>query len=262
MFKTYNLYIFLFILNLISLGNSHAKNIECSICSSNIKSKEYLIDIWGNPFHISHQKEGIFCECCSRIISKKITNGGYQLNDGRYICSLCDASIIKNDDDINNSFIKVQKKLYKEGLEIDNINNIEVKLINRSEMKKYYNFNENNHLQGITKISIGSDKIFKIFILNNTPKIQFEATLAHELLHVWLYENNIKISDRKMEAFCNLGTYLMYEEDGTKFSKIHIMSLENKNKNMYVTEYKVLKSLMDKHSFRHILNNIKTIEIK
>ena len=262
MFKTYSLYIFLFLSALSFLRASLNKNIECSICDRSIKDKEYLLDVWGNPFHLSHKNDGIFCECCSRIISKKITNGGYQLNDGRYICSLCDISIIKTKEEVTNSFNNVKKILNEIGVDLIHEEEIDIQLINRTDMGNYYNFNENHHLQGLTKISLDNDKIFQIFILDNVPKIQFEATLAHELMHVWLYKKNIQLSKPMMEAFCNLGSYLIYKSDNTKFSKIHILSMENKNTNPYVKEYKLLKSLMDKTNFKHILKNITTINIQ
>ena len=119
------------------------------------------------------------------------------------------------------------------------------------------------HLKGITKISIDSNKIFKIYILNNIPKIQFEAILAHELMHVWLYKNNINLEHEKMEAFCNLGSYLIYNENSTKFSTIHLISLENNKDQKEQTKiYKILKSLMKNRSFSYILKNIKTIDIQ
>ena len=86
---------------------------------------------------------------------------------------------------------------------------------------------------------------FHISILNNIPKIQFEAILAHELLHVWLYKKNINLPKATMEGFCNLGSYLIYKSYDTKFSKIHLMSIENNKKNKYVKQYKILKSIME-----------------
>ena len=84
--------------------NTHMTSLEIY----GFKETEYLVDIWGNPFHLNHENEGIFCECCSRIISRKITNGGYQLSDGRHICSLCDVSIIKTEEELQESFDNVR----------------------------------------------------------------------------------------------------------------------------------------------------------
>ena len=128
-------------------------------------------------------------------------------------------------------------------------------------MRNYYKFDEIDHLQGLTKINPNNEKPFTIYILNNLPKTQFEAILAHELLHIWLYKKSIFLDNSTMEGFCNLGSYLIYTLDETKFSNIHLMSLENKEKNPDAYKYKILKSIMKRESFQYILNNIKTIDI-
>ena len=126
---------------------AHSDNfISCSICDNKIKDKEYYVDAWGNPFHIYHKKTGTFCECCSRIISQKVTNGGYKLNDGRYICSLCDASIIETDKEINQSLKKIITILEKNGIANIDETEIKIKLINKIEMSDNYKFHEVEHL--------------------------------------------------------------------------------------------------------------------
>ena len=242
---------------------AHSDNfISCSICDNKIKDKEYYVDAWGNPFHIYHKKTGTFCECCSRIISQKVTNGGYKLNDGRYICSLCDASIIETNEEIDQSLKKIITILEKNGIANIDETEIKIKLINKIEMSDNYKFHEVEHLKGLTKIYPENEKIFQIYILNNLPKIQFEAALAHELLHIWLFKENITLDKPLMEGFCNLGSYLIYNLDNTKFSKILLLSLENTETNSDAYKYKILKNMMEKNSFRYIINNIQTIDIK
>ena len=259
MFKIFNLYI-LFILITPTVAEEN-NFISCSICENHIKDKEYYVDAWGNPFHMYHKKIGQFCECCSRIISQKITNGGYKLIDGRHVCSLCNASIIRSSD-IEKSLKKVIQTLKQNGVTNIQIDEIKVELIDRLKMSEYYKFGEIEHLKGLTKVNPNESKIFKVYILSNLPKVQFEAILAHELLHVWLFKKNIKLDKSIMEAFCNLGSYLIYSLNDTKFSKIHLMSLENSNTNPDAYKYSILKSMLEKNSFKYIINNIETIDIK
>ena len=158
MFKISNLYIlFIFYLS-SSLIIADNYDISCSICENKIKDKEYYVDIWGNPFHIYHKKIGTFCECCSRIISEKITNGGYQLDDGRYICTLCDISIIKTEQEILKSFKEIKEILKKNGVNNINESEIDIELINKIEMANHYKFHEVEHLKGITKIDPNRNK--------------------------------------------------------------------------------------------------------
>ena len=259
MFKIFNLYI-LFILITPTIAEEN-NFISCSICENQIKDKEYYIDAWGNPFHIYHKKIGQFCECCSRVISKKITNGGYKLKDGRYICSLCDASIIQASN-IQKSLDKVIQTLRQNGINNIKIDEIKIELINKLKMSEHYKSGEIEHLKGLTKVNPNESKIFQVYILNNLPKIQFEAILAHELLHIWLFKKNIKLDKSIMEAFCNLGSYLIYSLNDTKFSKIHLLSLENSKTNSDAYKYRILKNMLQKNSFKYIINNIETIDIK
>ena len=260
MLKTFNLYISVIILNFCF---THSEQfISCSICDNKIKDKEYYVDAWGNPFHIYHKKTGTFCECCSRIISQKITNGGYKLNDGRYICSLCDASVIQTEENINKSIDRVIKVLKNNGIDNIDKNEINIELINKIEMSDNYKFHEVEHLKGLTKVNHENKKMYQVYILNNLPKIQFEAALAHELLHIWLFKKNITLDKPLMEGFCNLGSYLIYKLDDTKFSKILLLSLENTETNSDAYKYTILKKMMEKHNFKYIINNIQTIDIQ
>ena len=82
-------------------------------------------------------------------------------------------------------------------------------------------------------------------------------------MHVWLYKNNINLEHEKMEAFCNLGSYLIYKKNGTRFSDIHLISLDSNKDQIEQTKiYKILKALMKNRSFNYILKNIRTIDIQ
>ena len=97
------------VLYIISLGLIFAVNNSeniCAICNL-IIDDEYLVDSWGNPFHAKHSVESEYCDTCSRIISKRITNGGFKFNDGRYMCTLCEKNIVKNSDQISTSTNKI-----------------------------------------------------------------------------------------------------------------------------------------------------------
>ena len=97
------------ILYMIFLGLVLAINNSdnmCSICNS-IINDEYLVDSWGNPFHAKHSVRAKYCDTCSRVISKRITNGGFKFNDGRYMCTLCEKNIVKNSTQISISIDNV-----------------------------------------------------------------------------------------------------------------------------------------------------------
>ena len=85
---------------------------------------------------------------------------------------------------------------------------------------------------------------FEIYILSHLHKIVFEAVLAHELMHVYLFKNNIKLSSQKREGFGNLGSRLVYEDYNDQFSNIKLDLMKNKDPDYgkgYIIMSKILK---------------------
>ena len=97
---------------------------------------------------------------------------------------------------------------------------------------------------------------FQIFILFGLPRIEFEAVLAHELLHVWLHQNEVALSPASTEGFCNLGRSLIYQNDNTYFSTIHLQAMENSEDLAYGIEYRYLKAQLKKIGWKELISSI------
>jgi len=253
-------FFFLLIGIIFSKGIPAENPLICSICFQPLQN-EYSVDAWNNPFHSDHIKEGVFCSSCSRIISQGITQGGYRYSDGRHLCSLCQVSVVKNDSMINNAYKSVILQLEKVG--IKNIpTNIPVKLINLIELNKKLGNQLHGNLKGFTQSNQDHNLniSYKIFILYGLPQIEFEATLAHELLHVWLNNNKYHLKREITEGFCNLGSALIYSNDGTQFSKIHLMAMEIDPHHIYGNGYRKLHSLKEKSDWNSLILDLLQIE--
>jgi len=234
---------------------------KCSLCLK-ILTEEYLVDAWGNPFHKSHEAEGIYCSSCSRIISDGVTQGGYKLDDGRFLCSLCQSNIVQSPSQINASKMKVLTLLEKIG--IDGINeDILISLENRFTLQKLADEIASSHLKGFTTFSYIKSPFrnlaseYKIYILDRLPTIEFEAVLAHEYLHVWLYENNIDLPPAKREGFCNLATAFIYKNDGSQFSTIHLDSMDIDSDPNYGVGYRKMKLKLEKNGWKALLQTVR-----
>ena len=70
------------------------------------------------------------------------------------------------------------------------------------------------------------------------------------------------LAQNSLNEFLKILYYLFYKLNDTKFSKIHLMSLENSNTNSDAYKYSILKNMLEKNSFKYIINNIETIDIK
>ena len=88
-------------------------------------------------------------------------------------------------------------------------------------------------------------------------QIEFESALAHELLHVWVDYNNIRLHKDKLEGFCNLGSALIYDDANTKLSKILKKSMLENNDPIYGRGYKYMNSLLEKHGWKKLISIIR-----
>lgn len=243
---------------------SHGINLDliqkCSICLQPLNDN-FLIDTWGNKFHTKHKHNGIFCNSCSRIISQGITKGGYKYDDGRYLCSLCQLSAIKSDSMVQNSYQSVIKQIHSIG--IKNISsNISIKLINLIELNNKKGGKSHKNLKGVTNTYYdeANKKYYEIFILFGLPEIEFESVLAHELFHVWLYENPNSLSTDFIEAFCNLGSAMIYKNNNTHFSQIHLQAMEDETDSIYGINYQILKNRLNKYGWKELLKHLTNIK--
>ncbi len=234
---------------------------KCTICTLPLENS-YLIDPWGNKYHKYHSQDGVLCSSCSRVISEKITQGGYKFNDGRFLCSLCEASIIKTDSDINKSKNRVTKQLSSIGI-FPFPDSISISTVDNSSLKRKSRSLHHNNLKGVTNIKIQHKPLrmvsrrYEINILNGLLKTEFEAVLAHELIHIWLTELDKNYSDIFTEGFCNLGSALIYDNDNTKFSRIHLKSMIENDDPVYGEGYRMCRKLLSQHGWSEFITRVK-----
>ena len=83
--------------------------------------------------------------------------------------------------------------------------------------------------------------------------------MAHELLHVWLLENNIKLTDFETEGFCNLGAALVFQHILSKFSRILQDRLDNSRDYTYGEGYRFMKNKLKNLGWSILLESLKNL---
>ena len=243
---TFIIFISLFFSNLYSLDT------YCDICNEKIIS-EYYIDAWGNKFHATHKENGVFCNTCSRIISKGLTSGGFQFNDGRHMCKLCSISMINSDHLKIKSINNVLDMLKEINISIDD-EFLSINLLDRTSLQNA-TFSLSSHSKKTIKgYTYYNNNQYVINILWGLNQIEFEAVLAHELLHVWVDYNNIKLNRSKLEGFCNLGSSLVYNSYDLELARILKKSIENNSDPIYGKGYKYMNSLLGIHGWDKLIS--------
>ena len=167
----------------------------------------------------------------------------------------------KNTLDKENYNIKVLDVLKKVGIK-DLPKKIPVTLVdNKSDLIKKSGHRHGN-IQGYTNYEESSlagkiiNQDYHIYILSNLHKEIFNAVLAHELLHVYLFQNQIDLKSDIREGFCNLGSSLIYENYRSKLSKY---KLKNMNENIdpdYGIGFRKMKSMRDKIGWKSLLKKL------
>ncbi|MBI9070794.1 MAG: protein DA1 [Melioribacteraceae bacterium] len=194
---------------------------KCDVCQKPLIGK-YVIDMYGKKYHQSHEKEYKKCDNCYRLMTMSLTGGGLTYSDGRNICRKCSQSFLSSTDQYRSLFNKIIRKLNGYGLKI-NSKKIEIYPVDRNGLRSAAKGSYSNSLRGYTETRLRettrgnrTDKSFEhtVYILNNTPRKYVEATLAHELTHVWINENvENKLSRKREEGSCNFVAYYYLKSD-------------------------------------------------
>jgi hypothetical protein len=111
---------------------------------------------------------------------------------------------------------------------------------------------KSDHFKGFTKSMDGE---YVIYIINHTPKLEFEAILAHEYLHIWQYRNNIKLNEITSEGISCIGNMLIYNYYDNQFSKVKLKQINSDNF-VYVKGYKKINKIIDEVGLKKTINLI------
>jgi hypothetical protein len=216
---------------------------KCVICKDIIYG-QYYTDNWGQAVHTSCKMK--HCYCCGRIIS---TNGKL-LADGRDICEFCLTSVVVNQNDIQWVDERILAVLKSVG--IVGLPKVPIEIVEKSKLNQLMNTQSTavGDSYGLAQYTaLGSQKQFKIFILDHLPKTFFAGVLAHEYMHVWQYQNNINPPRDICEGFCNLGSMAFYQKINTPLSKLLLEQMKKSPDPIYGEGYRKVLRYRDKNNW-------------
>ncbi len=222
---------------------------KCSICSKALL-QNYLTDFYGNKFHPAHGGEYSECDNCKRLICSSLTGGGVKYEDGRQICNLCFNKSYKGNIDTKNLLKSVLKKLKELGFELKGVD-IEVFAVDRNQLKikaaESYGTSMNGYcrteIRMFSKNGIAQKKLkHNIYVLNRIPMVNIEATLVHELMHVWLQKNtNGKQMSDLREGSCNYLSYVFLKNENSSKTGDVVLQIENESDKIYGDGFRKVK---------------------
>ncbi len=233
---------------------------KCDVCLQPLEGR-FIVDPWGARSHEKHGKKTISCDSCARIISNNTSKGGFRLGDGRIVCGFCTESAVDTSDVANRIAPLVMRVLAEAGVS-GFPTNFPIYLTDSRKLKKLSDSKNPDNARGVTRSNINYldhrkiSSSHAIHILYGLPRLEFEGVLAHELLHVWLNEREIKMSVRMTEGFCNLGSYLIYNKDASRFAKILLERMDNNPDPNYGKGFRKMKKKLQKTGWERLLQEV------
>lgn len=235
--------------------------LYCKICRNPIKG-DYYVDIWGNKAHKKH-KEGptVQCHSCTRLMGQK----GHKLSDGRSLCKLCKQTEMKDPQIILKAKFNVIEQMQAVGF--DYIPDyITVSLAHdQNLLNERLRASPTGNIHGFTRTATktipGYGQVLEhtIHMINGLPEITFKAILAHELLHVWINEKKLNhLTPPEVEGFCNLGSELIYTNEGSPLAKIMLKRMLKDPDKVYGDGYRMMTEELKKLGWPKLIKKIQT----
>ncbi|MFO1518774.1 MAG: hypothetical protein U1F57_03785 [bacterium] len=234
---------------------SPPKADECCLCREPLSGR-VAQDAWGNSAHLTHRIS--FCGSCERILSPYSSGGAYQYSDGRLICGFCKKIAVTDSVEANRGRRKVLDLLEKAGF-LGIPKNVKIVLAHPRSLSAHArgrptsgltltHFHFNNYKRSGTTHQIG--------ILHGLPKVEFEAVMAHELLHVWQHENGIHFSPMYAEGLCELGGFLVYSEDSSDLARHFLEKMKRNPDPVYGNGFRLMLEKLKKVGWKALIDEI------
>lgn len=225
------------------------EKILCYLCGQEINGP-YYYDRYGNTICALHAHAPL-CLCCGRICDAK----SIAISPDRHICSHCQQRKIEMSF-ARQIIIFIYHIYEKKGLRFPRY---DVKLISVMEMVKCSESDVYTYPLGLAQ-RIG--EIYHIYVLNVLSRIGFVDTLAHEIMHIWQWHNNIRMPSKLCEGFCNLGSYFvlssMMTDMPTEETRVSISRLLSNKDEIYGDGFRYWKNIFDKGGWTSVIDIIAT----
>lgn len=232
---------------------------KCDICSEPLEGS-FLTDYWGNSYHPNHNQQLHTCGTCGRLISNKLTGGGQMAASGLYLCNICSRWAVSEDYLLDSYQVTVRRLLEMKGIE-GIPENIPISLVDDQTIKQLSKM-PSQDLFGFTDLKANTingrvvSRESHIYILSHLPLPLFKATLAHELLHVFLFQHDLVLPADIREGFCNLGSELIYSRDDSEFSRFRLENMQKDPDPNYGVGYRKMSQRLQDVGWSTILSEL------
>ncbi len=195
----------------------------CAACGKEIGPGRYLQDQWKANYHVQHQNVAR-CYYCARGISQFNTGGGVRYTGGREVCNICQQTAVTDPAAAEAAMDRVRSRMAAWGLVFE-YGEIPVRLVDQNTLNRLYGRSSmhDGRINGLTTKRWTKDETGKVLsrevsisMLHGLPMEVFEKTMAHELMHAWMFlDKQPEHLPQLEEGVCNLAAYYVLQESAS-----------------------------------------------
>ena len=202
---------------------------RCLVCDKPLMDVRYS-DGMGGYVCEEHLETVDKCHSCQRWVVEGKTEGLGKFNDGRFACAKCLATAVVDLGQAERLIASVRRELAQMGIEI--IAPIELELTDVIQLRRQGVGFATDPL-GVTLYrkesmmgGLITFKDFRILVLSGLPEAHLKAVLAHELMHVWLFDNAGDDHEPLLcEGSCEYAAYLVMLNDKSESGQFYLNHL-------------------------------------
>jgi hypothetical protein len=242
---------------------------RCAYCGRPLTG-EYLVDHWGQTFCSEHREQFPMCAYCGRIVPPQQREVGSSV----VRCPVCRAHAVETEVEARPLFSRLVRWLTAQGLSYNNLR-LSLEICDRARLSALLGGNgpgwqspigSHDHALGATTSAtytqnnrVVHTEINGIAVLQGLPPTLFQGVTVHELGHVWLIVHGIQLlPDRAEEGFCELLSYLYYQELRTPEAQYYCMCKERNSDPIYGEGFRRVRALSNNLGFPHFLEVLRT----
>lgn len=224
-------------------NSSLFKTNSCYYCHNSIIGSFYQ-DLYDHRICSCHPR--YMCVSCMGFCDSNCI----EVSSGKFLCSSCQQHHTTQKE--AKAMIKMIRSHYEQiGLGV--IDRFHLELVSVEEMRCLVS---SDGVGDVLGLAIRNGRRYDIRVLTNLSHTAMAGILAHEILHIWQYQRNLKAPQRICEGFCDLGSYEIYTQIKTQHSEVKIQMLQEDPSPIYGDGYRIVKRYFDKAGWAGVIKKM------
>lgn len=239
----------------------------CAACGKEIGPGKYLQDQWKACYHLEHAHIKR-CVYCARGISEYNTHGGVHYPDGRDVCNICQATAVMDETTAAELEARTRERMSAWGLKFD-YGPIPVRLVDQATLNQLFGRGSevgDGKINGLTTKRWTKDgrgrivsREVNIAILYGLPAEIYEKTIAHELMHAWMFLDHQPEHVAPLEeGTCNLASYYVLQEQQDQLAGFLREAMYKSNNPVYGVGLRRAIRYVQGHQFTGMVKMLRT----